>query len=172
MFRQTIILISLLAVFLTGFLFAWPQYQNLREVRLKIQEKKAELQYKEEHFSNLRKISEEVKNYEPELLKINSALPQTPSLPSLFNFLSKTAVQNGLVFKNIGSFVVAPSKEKAGIKEVSLDIAVAGSYPAFKNFLSALEKTARFIEVENIGFSSPQEKELFSFNLRIKAHSY
>ena len=179
MSRPTTILISLCGVFLIGFFWLSPQYQNLKNLNLKIGEKKAELQHKEEYYSNLKKISEESKNYESELSKIDSALPLDPSLPSLFNFLEKTAAQNGLILKNFGTFSVTPSAtpseeqpEITEIKSIYLDITVAGSYPALKNFLSALEKTARFVEAENISFSSPKEKEPFSFNLTIKAHSY
>lgn len=176
MSRQTIILINFLAVSLIGFFFGWPQYQNLKGINLKIQEKKVELQYKEEYFSNLKKTSEELKNYESELSKIDFALPSGRSLPSLFNFLSNAASQNGLIFKNVDSFSIVhsatPSEEQPEIKSIYLNITVAGSYSAFKNFLSVLEKTARLIEVENITFFTPQEKEPFSSNLKIKAHSY
>jgi len=172
MSRTTAILISLLGVFIIGFFLIFPQYQNLKETNLKIQEKRTELQYKEEYFSNLKKISEELKNYELELSKIDSALPSDPSLPSLFNFLEKASSQNGLILKYVGSFSVTPSEKKPEIKEIDLNITVAGSYPAFKNFLSTLEKIARFVEVENVAFSFPKEEEPFSFNLKIKAYSY
>jgi len=173
MSRQTTILINLLAVFLIGFFLVWPQYQNLRRLNIEIQTKRTELQYKEEYFSNIKTISEELKKYETELSKIDSALPSGPSLPSLFNFLEKTSSQNGLIFKYVGTFSVTPLEANSGIKGIYLNIAVAGSYPAFKNFLASLEKTARLIEVDNISFSTPQKaEEPFSFNLKIKAYSY
>lgn len=173
MSRITTISICLLIVFVVGFFLVWPQYQNFRELTAEVRARKTELQYKEEYFSNLRKISEELKNYELEISKIDSALPSDPFLPSLFNFLTKTAAQNGLILKDIGKFSVTSSREKPEIKEIYLEIIVTGSYPAFKNFLSALEKTARFVEVENIAFSFPKlEEEMFSFNLKIKAYSY
>ena len=172
--RITTISISILIVFVVGFFFTWPQYQNLRNITAEVREKKVELQYKEEYFSNLRKTSEELKNYESEISKIDSVLPSGLFLPSLFNFLDKTASQNGLILKQVGKFSVISSKEKPErIKEIHLEITISGSYPAFKNFLSALEKTARFVEAENIVFSFPKsEEEHFSFDLKIKAYSY
>lgn len=172
MSRTNAILISLLGVFIIGFFLIFPRYQNLKETNLKVQEKRTELQYKEEYFSNIRKTSDELKNYEGELSKIDSAFPADPSLPSLFNFLEKTASQNGLILKYIGTFSVNSSEEKPAIKDISINVTVAGSYPAFKNFLVGLEKTARFIEVENVLFSIPAKDEPFSFALKLKAHSY
>jgi len=173
MSRIAAILISLLGIFLIGFFLLWPQYQTLRELNFKIQEKKTELQYKEEYFSNLKKISEELKNYEPALSKIDSAFPSDPSLPSLFNFFEKAGSQNGLILKYIGPFYISSRPDMPKVKEIHINITVTGSYPAFKNFLSALEKTARLFELENISFSSPEKtEEPFAFELKIKAYSY
>lgn len=172
MSKTTSILICLVATFLVGFFLVAPKSQDLRELNFNVQEKKVELQYKEAYFSNIKKLSNELTNYEGELSKIDSAFPVDSSLPSLFNFLDKTSAQNGLILKYIGTFSVTSSEEKPAIKDISINVTVAGPYPAFKNFLSALEKTARFIEVENVLFSTPAKDEPFSFALKIKAHSY
>ena len=172
MSRLTIISITLPIILLVGFFFTWPQYQNVRNLGLEVQAKQNELQNKEEYFSKIKETSDELKNYEAEVSKIDSALPSDPFLPSLFNFLDKTANQNGLILKQLGSFSVVDSKAKPDIKEINIGITVSGSYPAFKNFLSALEKTARLVEVDDIIFSYPSAKETPSFDLVIKAHSY
>lgn len=172
MSRLGTILINFLIAFLIGYFLILPKYQTLKDLKLTLQEKKAELQYKEEYFSNIKKISEELKKYELELAKIDSAFPPDPSLPSLFNFLEKASSQNGLILKSIGPFQITFSEEKLGIKEIYLNIVVTGSYPAFKNFLSTLEKTARLIEIENINFAFPEKEESPAFNLKIKTHSY
>lgn len=174
MSRITIISINFLIILAIGFFFVFPEYRNLKNLTTEVREKKAELQYKKEYYSNVKRISEELKKYESEISKIDSAFPSRPFLPSLFNFLEKTAIQNGLILKQIGKFSITPSKENLEIKNIYIEIIAGGSYPAFKNFLSALEKTARLVEVENIVFSSPtlEEEKLFSFELKIKTHSY
>ena len=63
--------------------------------------------------------------------------------------------------------------EKGEIKETRINFLLVGSYPDFKNFLFILEKSARLIDVENISFALPKEKEgLFNFNITIKVYSY
>lgn len=181
--KQIVIFISLLTILSLGIFLIWPKYQTLKEIQLKVSEKKTELQYKEEYFANLEKISQELEKYKEELAKINSALPEDPSLPTLYNFLEKASSQNGLILKKIGDFSIAPlvppqettTQEAASgeIKEIRLGFEVAGSYSALKNFLATLEKSARLIEVEVISFSSPKAGEnLFSFELTIKTYSY
>lgn len=173
MTKSIAIIILLISILVIGVFLVFPKCQDLGSLQLEIGKKRAELQYKEKHISNLQEVSEELEKYKPELSKIDSALPSEPSLPSLFNFLQKASSQSGLIFRNVDSFSVATPEEKPEIKEISLNLGVSGSYSAFRNFLSTLEKSARLIEIENISFSSPKEKETsFSFDLRIKVHSY
>jgi len=152
------------------FVLILPTYQDLTSLRKKISEKEAELEIQEKYFQELQKISEELKNYEIPLSKIDSALPLKPSLPELLNFIQKASSQSGLSLKEIGQASTF-SVEKEKIKETKLDLVLVGSYSDFKNFLSVLEKSARIIEVENISFSTPKEGS-FNFILTIKVYSY
>ncbi|MBU0476410.1 type 4a pilus biogenesis protein PilO [Patescibacteria group bacterium] len=199
--RPFIITIIILSVLVSGVFIIWPEYQELTDSRRKIEEKKAEVEIKKEYFSHLSEVSQNLEEYSEELSKINSALPNNPSIPALFDFLQKAASQNGLVLKNIGSFSLISQKpaqqsapkpgeiavsnfpaSRAEVKmtEIYLDISLSGSYSSFKNFLSTLEKSSRLIEVENISFSSLQEQKqgqinnnaTSSFNLKIKTQSY
>lgn len=173
MSRLTIISITIPIIILAGFFFTWPQYQAVRNLSLEVQAKQDELQTKGEYFSKIKETSDQLKNYEAEFSKIDSALPADPFLPSLFNFLENTASQNGMVLKQIASFSVTSSKTRTGIKEINIGIVVTGSYSAFKNFLSSLEKTARLIEVDNVSLSYPSKtKDIPSFSLTVKAYSF
>lgn len=163
----------------------WPKYQESEALRLKIEEKETEIRYLEAYFSNLNQLSQELEGYEVQLSKIGFALPSDSSLAliSLINFLQKASSQNGLIFKELGSFsIISPktltetpglpeTKPPSEIKEIHLSFEVAGSYSALKNFLHTLEKSARLIEVENISFVY-EEVEIFSFNFEIKTYSY
>jgi len=57
-----------------------------------------------------------------------------------------------------------------GVEKFLLGLSLTGTYPAFKNFLSAVYKSARFFEVKSISFSSPAEKDLFNFNLSLETY--
>lgn len=166
--------ISLVLAVILGIVLLWPKYQDIQELNSAIKEKEVELQSKEDYFSQLRGISQRLTEYEEGLSKVSSAFPQDPSLPSLFNFFKETASQTGLLLEDIKMRGI---KEREGgpkrIKEIHSTFTLSGLYPDFKNFLSALEKSARLIEVEKISFSSPKElREPFSFQVNIKTHSY
>jgi len=170
--RQIIIVISLFLVLILGVGLVSPKYQDLKQLSKKIGEKQAELQSKKEYFSNLKETSEELKNYEVQLSKIDSALPPDPGLPALFDFIQKASSQSGLVLKEISPSSTKLSQNFEGLQETESSLSVSGSYSSFKNFLLVLEKTARLIEIESISFSSSEKETPINFNLRIKVYSY
>jgi Tfp pilus assembly protein PilO len=177
--RPLAIIIGLILLAALGIAVVFPKYQNLSLLQSKVEEKEAILQSEKEYFSSIGDVSEKLKGYEEGLSKINSALATEPGLPDLLNFLQTAASENGLVLKKIAPTLPSSLKEELvrqgwspEIKETGVNLTVAGYYPSFKSFLSALEKTARMIELESISFSASEEAGPIDFNLRIKVYSY
>ena len=170
--RISLTIISFFLALTLGLFLVYPQYQELRLVQMRIREKNHELESKENYLSELRQVSEEIKEHEDKLLLISSALPADVSLPALFSFLQKTSSQNGLALRSLqyGGSSLSPESE---IKENRISFQAIGSYASFKNFIQSLERSARLIEVDSISFSSPEE-ELgpFTFSVTIKVYSY
>ncbi len=178
----TIVIIFLLILAL-GVGLIWPKFQESQSLNSKIKAKRNELQALKEYHASLLQASQEIKNYEEPISKINSALPQDPSLPDLFNFIQKASSENGLVLKDLGSYTTVAENN---FRKTNLSFEVSGSYTSFKNFLSALEKSSRLIEVEAVSFSAPQKvsssstpkkapsptENIFAFKLTIKVYSY
>lgn len=166
------LLISTFCLFLSlilGVAFISPKYNDFKLVQAKVEEKKAELESQEEYFARLRETAEKLKEHEPQLAIIDTALPPKPSLTTLFNYLQTAASQNGLVVTGIIPISTVSAKD---IKETRVILEMAGSYSSLKSFLLTLEKSARIIETESISFSTPKEGSIFTFKLRIKTHSY
>lgn len=167
--RPVIVIICLTAAIILAIALVFPKKEDLDSVLKKVNEKKAELQSKENYFASLGQTAEDFKKYQEPLAKIGSALPQSSQLPALFDFLQKASSQTGLVLTNISPLAQKPSGIE-GISEHSINLVVNGTYSAFRNFLSVLEKSSRLIEVGSVSFSI-QEKTP-EFNLRIKVYSY
>jgi len=170
-----------------------PKYKDLKDVEIQTREKDAELQIQKEYFSKLRDIFSELENYEEQIAKIDSAIPQKSSLPSLYSFLQSKISENGLILKDtrlestgeksqkkkedassaswdIGSSKVSPSGKQ--IKEILIKVFVSGNYSSFNDFLLSLEETSRIINVKNISITSPKEEESLDFELEIALYSY
>lgn len=180
-FLTIIIFFAIIPLALFGI---WPQYQKLKTVKIQIIEKRTDLDQLKDYFSRLENTFQEISNYPEALAKIGSALPNDPSIPSLLNFLQKKASENGMVLKDIASFATAPVAEKDKLKATTIGIELTGSYESFKNFLIAVEKTDRIIEIESTRVSLPTQatptqkgvaekpSELLNFSLKIKTYSY
>ncbi|MDP2966935.1 MAG: type 4a pilus biogenesis protein PilO [bacterium] len=171
-YAPIITIVSFLIVIVTTVAILWPKFQELKIIQKNIEEKRLELQTKEEYFLKLSETKTKLEGYQEEVSRINSALPDNPSLPSLFNYLQKTSSESGLVLEKISPFTVSFSEDFPNLQETVFNIGVTGSYLSFRNFLSILEKSSRLIGVENISFSSPEEKESFVFDLKLKVYSY
>jgi len=157
---------------IVGVLLLWPRFQDLRTIQAAFENISEEIQYQEQYFSQLADIQNKFKDYEEKLFKIDSALPNDPSLASLFNFLQKASSQSGLILKGISPLAVSYSEKNPNLRKTQFSLEVSGSYSAFKEFLSTVERSARMIEVENVSFSTPNEGDTITFNLRIKVYSY
>ena len=174
MSKSALIVFILLAVFAAVFFVSWPRYQELKDTQAKIAEKEVELQYKEQYFRDLTNAAKELTQYKEELLKVNSILPSDTSIPALFSFLQTAASQNGLTLEglNLSGISEVSGAEGLGIKGISVNLSVSGSYSSLKSLLSTLEKTSRPMEVETISLSAPQEEDKpFSFRWAIKTYS-
>jgi Tfp pilus assembly protein PilO len=151
-----------------------------------VKEKEVERNNQEEHFNHLNKLSEELKEYEEELSKIDSAFPLDPDVPDLLNFLVLASSQNGLSFGKVNSFSADSAKKsktavsgQEGVptkryKELTIDFDVSGEYPSLKNFVSTLEKSARMIEIDSISLKQNlgqlKEESLPIYNFKIKTY--
>lgn len=177
----SVILISI-SLFL-GIVFLWPRYQELNNLETQITNIDLDIQHQDEYYKKLAINSEKLNEHQAELAKIDSALPHNPPELPLLKFLQDKASQNGLIPTKISNFLVKPLPEKSDIKEIQGALTLAGSYPALKNFLAAVEKSSRLIETENISFLTvgvlgipgarkTEISDIFNFELTIKTQSY
>lgn len=203
----------LLVAFLGGYYFWTPEYNKFEDSKLRLEAKKEKIASAEEHFAQLRSLSRKLEEHQEEVEKIDAALPVEFSISALFNFIQKNSSQNGLILEEInleesslsGLGKTAPVKNASPVKqvpqqqdaeqegaleeskndimEIPFSISVFGSYSGFKDFISAIYKSARIIEVDSINFSSEfneeakemgavEGRDLFIFDLRLKTHHY
>jgi Tfp pilus assembly protein PilO len=158
----------------------FPKFQEFQTINKAIEVQKKDLENKQQYIVKLKDVEAQVKEYQSEIAKIDIALPNEPSVPSIFDFLQKVISQSGLVASGMGGFSVTDSVNYPGLKEINMTFSVAGSYESFKNFINILERSSRMIDVGLISFSGSavdqeaknQSKDMFSFGLTIKVHSY
>ena len=182
--RSLIILFLLLFAIFGGVFFVVPKNKNLILLKEKIQQKIIELETKEEYFSSLYQLYQKTKDYQDSLFKVELAVPDDPELPALFDFFQKSVSQAGLVLnkielisadfprqsKQVSIEEILVISSKTPVREIYLNLNVNGSYSAFKNFLSILERSARLIEIESINVVTWEDWGV-SAQIKLKTHS-
>jgi len=81
----------------------------------------------------------------------SKAVPMDQDIPGLLVSLESLASENGMVFSGVN---FKPKDLKAsGIKTLAMEIKIKGSYPAFRNYLGAMERSLRLFDVISVSFS-------------------
>ncbi len=174
-----IILIGLSAVF--SYFLGLPQYNDLMALKSQVLDKQEELYNKEEYISQLRGFSDELKNHQKAVDKINYAFPEKADVPEVLVFLEQTASTNGLVIEEINvsskakisSALLISSK----IKEKELNISFSGNIESLISFLAEVEQSARLLQIGSLSFEHIENdlapgQEVFSFEVVFKIRSW
>ncbi len=152
-----------------GFFLVWPKFQDFRQLQAELEQKEVELNSKTDYYSEIRKIQGRLEEYQDSLSRIENAVSKSYSLSVIFNYLQVLSGQTGLVLEDLTFGGVSGQ----GLKEISFNLKVSGSYSSFKSFLSALENSARLFNVKGIRLSFPEKGEKsFSFDITVATYSY
>lgn len=100
--------------------------------------------------TNLENLTKQYNQRLTDINSFNQVIPEGQKIPELLVNLEALASENGLTFSSVN---FTPKDLKApGVKTLILAVRVKGSYPAFKNYLSAMEKSLRIFDVISISF--------------------
>lgn len=164
--------VNLAGALVVGIFLVFPTYQNFQDLEKQIQRKNAELQSKSEYFFQLTSISRKLQEYQAQLSKIDTAIPESVSIPALLNILQSKASKSGLVVKELESASIQDNTSNLRLKDISITITLAGSYSSLKEFISDLEASSKLFTIKKISFKSPEKGGSFEFKLSIVTHSY
>jgi Tfp pilus assembly protein PilO len=147
----------------------------MRLLRSQITQVKAELDNQNKYVQQLKTIEQMMEEQKELVSKVDSALPSGPDTPSLLKLLDEISTQTGVTLEgiNLQQGAVGQGGEQEKVKVYSLGLNISGSYFAFKNFLFALERSARLVDVTQTDFSIRQESDTASvFRVFVKFYSY
>ncbi|MDO8443470.1 MAG: type 4a pilus biogenesis protein PilO [Candidatus Azambacteria bacterium] len=80
----------------------------------------------------------------------SKAIPTGQDIPSLLVNLEALASENSIVFSGVN--FKPKDLNTPGVKILMMEIKVKGSYPAFQNYIRAMEKSLRLFDVVSVSF--------------------
>ncbi|TSC56940.1 MAG: hypothetical protein Greene071421_450 [Parcubacteria group bacterium Greene0714_21] len=167
--RPLFSIVFLVGAVLAAVFFTWPALQDLKFLQMEKRSKLADFENREEYFTNIRNLTVQLKNFEPELGKLDHALPEDTFLPSLYQLVQEVASSSGVVLKSIASSV---QKGESPVKTIDLQLKVAGVYESLKSFLENSQNAWRLLSIDSVSFVSPKTGSSFEVSFRMQAHSY
>lgn len=162
-----------------GILFfaAWPEYQDLREAMAYVDVKEDDLQNMINYNQTMEAMVTSLEtDYKEQTEKIEKAIPDDHYMPSFFSELRRISYRTGVRIESLGEFSQASLEEREKIQEIETTFEVKGSYSNFKNFIDALQRSARVVEVESIsieGVSEDMDEQAsLTYNIQILTYSH
>lgn len=165
--------VLLLFVIVGGIFIIRPQYESFQTLSNQLDNLKIDLEQKQEYYAKINEINNNLEQYKDEIAKIDSAIPTDPSAAALWDYFVRTAPENGLIVKKIDQGITATSAATDRVQKIPILVSLVGSYSGFKNFLGAVYRSSRIIEVESIKIVPPTKGgDDFSFDLALRTHAY
>ena len=110
-----------------------------------------------------------------DLEKLGKIVPPTPDSAGLLVYLEKTTADRGIRLRR-AEFEKEPTNQLKTIQATTLNynvlpisFTVSSAYDSFKSFLSALERSARVMDVTDISFTV-SKTNLFEFTIKSKTY--
>lgn len=191
MAKLLITIVLFIGTGVTGFFYLKPQWNTFRDAQREnnyLTAVSAEfdelIKNRDTLLSTINSISKE------DLDRIDASLPQAQRAGEFLVTLENIAVETGILLKqlNLSGSSEQAQPQSAGktpkpipvrptpaiqktISELPSTLSVSGSYDAFKQFLNAVEKNIRLIDIETISFNSPEQPSQ-AMDIRMKLKTY
>lgn len=172
--RPFVIIGIVVITLIVGAFWAFPMYQDFQEISVELTEKEAELQNREDYFSQIQSMKDQLGAYEEELEKLNAAIPNDSSLPSLYDLVQRLSSESGLVLRQISAVEDTNTVSDIYAKTIAVSLNLEGSYEGLKAFLNRTQTAPRMLDVTSIGFVSPPAglASQFQFAVYLNAFFY
>jgi hypothetical protein len=184
-----IVLVEVIIIALLGYGFAVkPQFDaisahqaEMRAVDEQTQSMLAQTEKKNAEFQHLLDAYNGISA--ADLAAINTLLPESQYLETLFSQLNAAARQNGIFLTaivlndetaangpkssrlEVSEQSAADAAADKGLRTVNLTLKVSGAgYPAFKNFLASLEQNTRLLDVSEVSYDPKSEAAEITLN--------
>jgi len=101
--------------------------------------------------ANLERLIKQYNKRAADFSSFSKAVPMGQNIPELLINLEALASENGLIFSSVN--FRSKDLKAPGVKTLIMEIKVKGSYPAFQNYIKAMEKSLRLFDVTSISFN-------------------
>ncbi len=147
-----------------------PSYDKVSANREALTERKTLLEGRGAIIANVKSLLKDYAAHADEVKRFSSIVPAQKSAAEIVSAIQTLATQNGVQLNTLAVGATLGDTQNP-YQDQTIDIGVNGSYPAFKSFLSALEKNIRVIDITSID-ASPTTEDSPIISFRLKGTAY
>lgn len=175
--NTTTILVLLLAIIAVIFWSIIPFYNQISIAKAALSEKQKKLIETEETIDAIKNLTNKYKTMQNEFNQINVIFPDKDDLANLIVNLQTMVSESGIFLQSINfqpkTFQPATVEEMTKTNPyniLEIKLTAAGDYAGFKNFIKAIEKNLRLMDVKTIKFNLHKGKQEFDINIDLETY--
>ncbi|HPM39096.1 MAG TPA: hypothetical protein PLF93_00470 [Candidatus Pacearchaeota archaeon] len=182
-------ILGVIIIFLINYFFVFPEYNLLKEKNKKIKNLSTDEEFIKNYYDIVNKNLEDLNNAKWGSKKniLEQNFDSSPFFSSIVkDFLRTKALESGLIVSDIyvsRPVIIENSEELykseliGPVNKTRFELSLEGNYFAFKNFISAIEKSSRIGSIESISIdknhnSNQEITNDLLFKLSIDYYSY
>ncbi|MGI6335361.1 MAG: hypothetical protein ACOXZN_02680 [Minisyncoccales bacterium] len=182
-------ILGVIIIFLINYFFVFPEYNLLKEKNKTIKNLSTDEEFIKNYYDIVNKNLEDLNNAKWGSKKniLEQNFDSSPFFSSIVkDFLRTKALESGLIVSDIyvsRPVIIANSEELykseliGPVNKTRFELSLEGNYFAFKNFISAIEKSSRIGSIESISIdknhnSNQEITNDLLFKLSIDYYSY
>lgn len=151
-------LVCIVASLLVGFIYIYPAYQNKPKLEAEIASKVSLKTILSDKLTNLKNIIDFKDVIVEDSTLVNDVLPSEAKVPQLLTQVDMIAKEAGLKVTRLsyayqGSTSTTTSVDTAAQTFVTVNMTVGGTYEQVQAFMSLLESSARFVQVDDFRYT-------------------
>ena len=148
-------------------------YIRISDLDAAIRERNDLLTSRSAIVANIKKLNTEYQKRIPEITKLSAIVPAKKSIAEVLSAINDVSTKNGLQLFS-SSITGQNASEAIAIPYniLSLEISLIGNYPALTNFLRALERNLRLMDIISIDAASISVENASILNFNVKGNAY
>ncbi len=154
---------------------ALPFYNGISDLDVAVKDREDLLNSRNAIMTNIKNLNKEYQKRIPEIAKISAIVPSKKSVAEVLSAIDDISVKNGIeLFSSAitGTGSNNSNSDANPYNLLSVEMGLNGSYPGLTNFLGALEKNLRLVDITSIDATAPGQGNTSILNFTVKGNAY
>jgi|SRR3989344_6488801 len=152
---------------------ALPLYNRISDLDIAIKEREDLLKSRSTIIANIQELNKEYQKRLPDITKLSAIVPSKKSVAEVLSAINDVSVKNGMEL--FSSSIVGQKTSDTNdspFNLLSLEMGLNGNYPGMTNFLRALERNLRLIDITSVDAAVSGLGNTSALNFVVKGNAY